>query len=157
MLALMLMRVHLPFGARIRGKPLATVRLSFMERAVMHRVNIYAIGIVLLLTSATGILATSWEMLIVLVAIGIVCLPVRYEITSDGIAVNNVVFRPWSELRSFEQERRRIRMEGAPGTRPLVLPLLAAKQDAIVAVLRRHLSATAPRDRASLATQARRA
>jgi hypothetical protein len=142
MLALMLMRVYLPLnGAKPVGRPVATIHLSLMERILMQRVNIYAIGLVLLLTTVTGVLSPRWEMPIVFIALGLLFIPVRYVITTQGIGVNNVVFRPWEELSSVSAERRRIRIEGREGTRPLILSLLPGKQEDVLPVLRQYLKA----------------
>src|SRR2546422_2647265 len=136
MLAIMLMRVYLPIGgARQRGKPLKTVSLSFSERLHMQRVNAYAIGLVLLLTTATGTLPSGFAIPIVLIATGILLIPVRCIITTEGVGISNVVFRPWSELSGFATERRRIRLIGSEGTRPFMLPLLPGKQQVVLPVL----------------------
>jgi len=140
MLALMLMRVHLPVGgARYSGRPLTTVSLSFSERLHMQRVNTYAIGLVLLLTTVTGTLPSGLAIPIVLIATGILFIPVRCTITTEGVGINNVVFRPWNELSGFATERRRIRLIGREGTRPFMLPLLPGKQQDVLPVLRRYL------------------
>ena len=158
MLGLMFMRVFLPVGAKIRGQPLKTVSLSFMERALMQRVNVYALGVVLLLTTVTGVIATTWELSVVMFAFGILLLPVRYVITTEGVAVNNVVFRPWDEFTGYVEGRRGIRLTGQPGTRSLTLSLLPGKQQEVLPTLRRCLKSTSRgSDRASrtLVRQAR--
>ncbi|HWO72970.1 MAG TPA: hypothetical protein VNN21_05375, partial [Dehalococcoidia bacterium] len=139
MLIITLMRVVLPRGARIHGHPLRTVALSFRERVLFQRVNLYAIGFVLLLTAATGLVSTGWELLVVVTASGILLLPVRLVLTTEGVATNNVVFRPWEEFLGFTAERRRIRLHARAGTRDLVLPLLPARQGEALAVIQHFL------------------
>src|SRR2546428_1417627 len=125
MFGLMLMRVYLPIGgARYSGRLLKTVSLSFAERLHMQRVNTYSIALVLLLTTVTGTLPSGLAIPIVLIATGILLIPVRCTITTEGVGINNVVFRPWNELSGFATERRRIRLVGSEGTRPFMLPLL---------------------------------
>jgi hypothetical protein len=51
MLIIMLMSIMLPFGAKITGKKVGAIRLNFRERLLLQRINIYAIGFVLLLSA----------------------------------------------------------------------------------------------------------
>jgi hypothetical protein len=139
MLALMLMRVYLPIGAKARGKVTSRVSLSLMERFLLQRVNLYAIGGVLLLMIVTGSMSTAGELLVLLVAQGILMIPVRCVITSEGVGLNNVVFRPWSEFVGFTVAPRRIVLVGREGTRSMSIPLYPRHQQEIIPALRRHL------------------
>jgi hypothetical protein len=64
---------------------------------------------------------------------------VRCIVTSDGIALNNVVFRPWTDFVGFTTDKRRVTLIGRQGTRPLNIPLLAARQSEVVPLVRRRL------------------
>jgi hypothetical protein len=139
MLLVMLMRVYLPHGARATGKVIRVTQLSLVERFLLQRVNLYAIGSVLLLMTVTGAIATGAQILVLLMAQALLLVPVRCKFTSDGVALNNVVFRPWSELAGFSVATRRIVLMGREGTRPLNLPLLADHQKEVLPILRRHL------------------
>ena len=112
----------------------------------MQRTNVYLIGGVVLLMVGTGQLAGAAMALVLLVITAVLAMPVRVVVTSEGAAVNRVVFRPWSEFTSFIAEPRRIVLNGVAGTRPFNLPILATHQKEIIPLLRRHLSeAKAPR------------
>jgi hypothetical protein len=128
MLALMLMRVVVPVGAKGGGRPVKILSLSFVERALMQRINIYALGFVLLLMAVTGLISPILELLVIIIAFGILVVPVRCVFTTEGVGINNVVFRPWKEFSGFTAERRRIRLTGREGTRDLFLPLLPGRQ-----------------------------
>jgi hypothetical protein len=140
MLMVMLMRVYLPLGVKVGGKVTQTIGLSLPEKALMQRMNVYAIGGVLLLTAVTGMLPTAIELIVVAVALGILMMPARILMTSEGIALNNVVYRPWNEFASFSCGPRRITLNGRDGARPLHLNLLPDHQKQALPVLRRHLS-----------------
>jgi hypothetical protein len=140
MLLIMLMRVFLPIGVRPKGKVEKTSYLSLPERALLQRVNMYSIGAVLLLMSVTGTISTTVEVVVVIAALVILALPMRYLLTNEGIGINNVVFRPWTEFVGFRIEPRRIVLIGKEGLRPLSLSLLGAHQRELLPVLRRHLS-----------------
>jgi hypothetical protein len=139
MLLLMFMRVRVPLGAKTPGKVVKVTYLTFPERALMQRVNVYSIGLVLLLTTVTGVIAAPVEVLVILIALAILFMPVRCIVTSDGIALNNVVFRPWSDFIGFTTDKRRVTLIGKQGTRPLNIPLLAARQSEVVPLVRRRL------------------
>ena len=139
MLIVMLMRVYLPRGARTTGKVVRVVQLALVERFLLQRVNLYAIGSVLLLMTVTDTITTGGQILVLLIAQALLLIPVRCKLTSDGVALNNVVFRPWSEFEGFSVASRRIVIVGREGTRPLNLPLLADHQKEVIPILRRHL------------------
>lgn len=140
MLVVMLMRVYMPLGAKVGGKVTQTLAMSLPEKALMQRVNVYAIGGVLLLTVVTGLTSPVIELIVVAAALGILTMPVRITMTSEGVGLNNVVYRPWKEFASFSCEKRRITLIGRDGSRPLHLYLLPEHQKKALPVLRRHLS-----------------
>lgn len=148
MLLVMLMRVYLPRGTRTTGKVVRVVQLSLVERFLMQRVNLYAIGSVLLLMTVTDTIATGGQFLVLFIAQALLLVPVRCKLTSDGVGLNNVVFRPWSEFAGFSVASRRIVLVGREGTRPLNLPLLADHQKEVIPTLRRHLPEIAARKEA---------
>jgi hypothetical protein len=139
MLFVMLMRVYMPKGTKVPGKVTHVFRLSLIERFLLQRVNLYAIGSVLFLMTVTGSISTAVEILVLLAAQILMALPVRLVLTSEGVALNNVVFRPWSDFASFSVAARRISLVGREGTRPLNVPLLADHQKEVITALRRHL------------------
>lgn len=140
MLMFMLMRVYMPIGVRVTGKEQKSVLLSFPEKAVMQRTNMYSLGAVILLMAVTGVLPGYAEIFIVAFAMAIMAMPVRAIFTSDGVALNRVVFRPWSDFSAFRVENKRIVLVGKPGNRPLNLSLFGTHQQEVIPLLRRRLS-----------------
>jgi hypothetical protein len=140
MILFMLMRVYVPIGAKVTGKVQKTVFLTFQERSLMQRTNVYSIGGVMLLMVAAGVLPSAAVVLILLIITAVLAMPVRLMLTTEGAGINRVVFRPWSEFTSFTIEPRRIVLNGVAGTRPLNLPVLARNQKEIIPLLRKHLS-----------------
>ena len=139
MLIIMLMRIMLPVGAKTKGKYVAEVRLSFRERLLLQRTNIYAIGIVLLLTTVTGNLSRSWELLVVVVAFLLLMMRVRNHVTSEGIALNNVVYREWSDFTGYEVRRRGIRLLPQEKMRPFDIILIGKHREQALKLVRAHL------------------
>ena len=140
MLLFMLMRVYTPLGTKISGKVDKVINLSLPERSLLQRINVYSIGFVLLLMSITGVMETGVEVGVVFIALLLLLLPLRCILTTQGVALNNVVFRPWSDFTTFRLESRRVVLIGKEGNRPLNLPILATHQKELIPVLRRHLS-----------------
>jgi ammonium transporter, Amt family len=147
MFIIMLMRVGLPFGAKVEGRPVRQIRLNFRERMLMQRVNVYSIGIVLLLTAVSGMLSPLLEMVVIGSVFALLMLPVKCSITTAGVAVNNVVFRPLAEFAAVEESRRGLRLVAQPGVRNLDLPLLGAHRQEALQVIRlpRATRGAAPR------------
>ena len=65
--------------------------------------------------------------------------PVRYRITTQGIAVNRVVFRRWPEFAEMEIRPNRIVLQGKPGNGRLTLWLRDTHQQEALPLLRRYV------------------
>ncbi len=139
MLIVTLMRVYLPRGVKVTGKQKLEVKLNFIERLVLQRINLYAIGAVLFLMTVTQSIPSGLQLVVIVATQVILLIPVRTVVTSDGIALNHVLFRPWSDFAGFTVESRRITLMGAKGARPLHIPVLAEHQSELVTALGRHL------------------
>lgn len=139
MLVVMLMRVYLLRGVAVTGKQKLEVKLSFIERLILQRVNLYAIGAVLCLMTVTQSIPNGLQLVVIVATQAILLIPVRVVLTSDGIGLNRVLFRPWSDFSGFSVESRRISLAGREGTRPMHLPVLAEHQKELVIALGRHL------------------
>ena len=144
MLCIMAMRVFLPWGAALHGKVLRTITLSFRERMLLQRTNLYLISAVVIVTAAAGVLSYGLELVVILAAFAILTIPVRYRITSEGIALNNVVFRPWSDFSGYHDERLAVVLEGA-GQRGFRIHALGANRDAVHRALAPFLGTPAAR------------
>ena len=55
----------------------------------------------MLLTALGGLSSPLVEMVVVLAVLAILCIPVRYRFTDEGIGLNNVVFRQWDEFQGL--------------------------------------------------------
>lgn len=123
MLILMLLRVVAPIGARRAGRIRREIRLSLRERLLLQRTNVYLLGSVLLLGAIGGWVSPALELLVILAAWVIVALPVRYVLTDEGVGLNNVVFRQWSQFRAVADDRRGLRLVAREGLRDFRLVL----------------------------------
>lgn len=128
MLIIMLMRVGVPLGVRIDGQRIGEVRLSFRERVRLQRTNVYLITLALLLGAVSGWLPPLLELAVIAAVFAILAIPTRYVITSEGLALNQVVFRRWSEFRAVEARRGGLWLLARDGYRDFFLALAPARQ-----------------------------
>jgi len=104
-----------------------------------HRTNIYAFGALLLLGAIGKWFTTPVEVVLILVALGIINLPVRYSFTTQGIACNNVLFRKWKEFEYARYHRTKLTLMPRKGFGSLPLYVLASRQDEVLPYFQRFL------------------
>ncbi len=131
-LVLMLVRIGLPFGIKSQGVTIATVTLTYREKLLLHRTNIYALGALLLLGAIGKWFSTPVEVVLMLIGLGIINLPVRYYFTTQGIACNNVFFRKWKEFEYARYHRAKLTLMPRKGFGSLPLFVLASRQDEVL-------------------------
>src|SRR5713226_5767923 len=138
-LMLMLVHIGLPFGIHSEGTTVATVTLTYREKLLLHRTNIYAFGALLLLGAIGKWFTTPVEVVLMLVALGIINLPVRYYFTTQGIACNNVLFRKWKQFEYARYHRTKLTLMPRKGFGSLPLYVLASRQDEVLPYFQRFL------------------
>ena len=138
-LMLMLVRIGLPFGIKSEGVTVATVTLTYREKLLLHRTNIYALGVLLLLGAIGKWFSTPVEVVLMLLALGIINLPVRYYFTTQGIACNNVFFRKWKEFEYARYHRAKLTLMPRKGFGSLPLFVLASRQDEVLPYFQRFI------------------
>src|SRR5260370_2786604 len=137
---LMLLRKALPVGVKTQGKEVTSMSLTFSERMLMHRMDMYALGGLMLLSAIGQWFPLAVELFVLLVALAIVNLPMRYHLTSDGFAYNNVVFRRWKEFDYIRVHGARITLMPRNGSAPLKLIIKPSRQAQILPYFQRFLS-----------------
>jgi Amt family ammonium transporter len=137
----MLVRIGLPFGIRAEGKKVASVALTFRERLLMHRTNMYALGALLLLSALGKWFSLPVEVALILVALAIVNMPMRYQFTSEGIACNNVLFRRWNEFAYVSIHGAKVTLMPRSGHAPLRLIVQASRHKEVLPYFQRFLQA----------------
>ncbi|MGI8553199.1 MAG: hypothetical protein ACR2PL_20800 [Dehalococcoidia bacterium] len=145
----MVFRVAPARRATVEGKPLLTVPLTYRERLAFQRVNLVCLGLILLLGAIGKWFSLPFELLAIMAAYGILLLPVRYQITSQGIALNRVVFRRWNDFATVEGTARQIMLAGRPGSSRFIVRLPAARQTEILPLIRRFVPRFEPRPAAA--------
>ena len=138
-LGFMVFRVYAPRPQRVPGTPLRTIALGLRERMLLQRKNLYALAAILVVGAVGGWLSLPIELVAIVAAYGVLTIPVRYRLTSDGVALNRVVFRPWREFAGYQVGGRQITLDGRPGNRRFVLQLLADHQALALPLVRSYL------------------
>ncbi len=137
---LMLLRKALPVGVKASGREVGGVSLNFRERMLMHRMDMYALGGLLLLSAIGQWFPLVVELLIIMVAMGIINIPMRYHFTSDGFAYNNVVFRRWKEFDYIRVNGAKITLMPRNGFAPLNLVVISSRHAEVLPYFQRFLS-----------------
>ena len=78
-------------------------------------------------------------MLAIVAAYGLLMVPVRYQVTTEGIAINRVVFRRWNEFAGIEISSQKITIVGKPGNGRFPIWLSASHQREILPFLYRYV------------------
>ncbi len=153
---LMFVRVGLPFGIRAEGTSIGRVALTFRERMLLHRTNLYALGAILLLSAIGSWFPTTVELVLILVGFSIINLPVHYQFTNEGIACNNVLFRRWREFSAVRVQGVRLTLVPHPGFAPLRLVAMPTRQRMMLAYFSRFLPVQKDTSSPGLPTMLRR-
>ncbi len=134
------MRVNMPFGAKVEGKLLGQITLGLRERMLLQRTNLYLIGGMILILVVAGVLGGPLELIAFVAVLGLLLVPAKYTITSEGIGLNTVVFRSWTDFSGYREERGSIVLEGAEGQRNFRLHVTGANRGAAMKALSRLLA-----------------
>src|SRR5436305_5075289 len=114
-LAFMLFRIRPVSGGRAQGRLLRTIALGYRERAAMQRFNLCGLALILVAGAIGRWIAFPLELLAILAANAILLVPVHYQITPQGVALNGSLFRRWNEFASIQLESQKITLVGQPG------------------------------------------
>ncbi len=131
----MLTRVFLPIGQKFEGIVVKTVSLPYRYRLLYHRTSIYLVGVAIVLGGIGGWLNTTFEIIIIMATFGLVSIKIHYTFTTQGIAINNVVYRNWSEFSDYKQEKRYLRLVAKAGQRDFKVLLPEPEQAEIEQML----------------------
>ncbi len=151
MLITMLTRVFLPVGQKLPGTLIHTTKLSFRYRLLYHRTSIYMIGSVMVLGGVGGWLSFALQVVMVLAAFAILGIPIKYQFTTQGLALNNVVTRSWDEFQTVERQARVLRLNTAGQGHGFKVLAPSAELDQIEIMANRLVSRSRPAIEAILA------
>ncbi len=112
---LLVFRYHMPIAKRPQGHPLRTINVSMPARVRLQRPNVYGVGALMALGAIGGWLPFGALLLLALGVMGVLLLPLSYQLTDVEIALGRSRPRAWSEFQSIEQEPRRLVLKSDDG------------------------------------------
>lgn len=146
LLALLYLRIYLPFAPKRPGKPLGKIRLGLREKVLIFRPTLIPLLLLLFVNQipVSGIqfsfMLAGTELMIMLAVLIAAIIPVSYIFTTEGYTLSNGQAHRWESFRRYELENGVLLLEGK-GERPikqkLYIPL--EKQDALRTVLKRFI------------------
>ncbi len=159
MLITMLTRVFLPIGQKSEGTEIRKVNLSFRYRLLYHRTSIYLIGLVMVLGGLGGWLSFALQVVMIMGTFAISGIPIRYKFTAQGVGLNNVVVRSWSEFESAEIQGRFYCLRAAGKGRDFKMLVPPLEQEQVIHLTQKLLkNANSPsvgKEKATKATPAK--
>jgi hypothetical protein len=132
LLMTMLTRAHPWIKAHQEGKVLKTVRLSVLQRLLIHQRTLLALVMGITLGLVLGWLPTSLAVFASVIAIAIVFLPMQYTFTTKGVSVGQAIFRPWKEFTGIVPRRNRVIMDHPSYLGRLTLFIKPAEIDSVL-------------------------
>jgi hypothetical protein len=147
LLALLFLRIYLPFAPKRPGNPIGKIRLGLREKVLIFRPTLIPMLLLLFVNQipVSGIqfafMLPGTELMIMLAIVVAAVVPVSYIFTTDGYALSNGQAHKWESFRRYEVENGVVVLEGK-GERPtkqkLYIP--AEKENALRTVLKRFVS-----------------
>jgi len=97
--------------AKIPGKVIQVAPIRFWQRVQFYRSILLALAMGATLGRVSGLFTDSLVVMLVCFTLAIVCLPMKYTFTTQGVAVGSAIFRPWSEFSGIQLKPERIVLE----------------------------------------------
>lgn len=132
-------RVWLPWGERASGNLVRQEALSLFGRLRMHGPHVAALWVVALLSALLGWVNPMVAVLAMVMALGVIFVPVSYTLTSAGIRSGGTPFRRWTEFGGVARQRGGVRLQGVAGARPQTVYLSGGRDDDEFVLLLRQL------------------
>ena len=146
LLALLYLRIYLPFAPKRAGKPLGKIRLGIREKVLIFRPTLIPLLLLLFVNQIpiSGIqfsfMLPGTELMIMLAIVIAAIVPIAYIFTTEGYSLSNGQAHKWENYRRYEVENGTVVLEGK-GERPLKqkLHIPTEKENALRTVLRRFV------------------
>jgi hypothetical protein len=125
--------------APLSGRPLQTIPLGFLFRLLAYRSSLLALLTGCALSYLAGWLPLNLAAMVAAFALIILLVPMRYTLTTQGIAVGDGIFRPWSDFSGFKAGKSSLQLAGASNFGRLTLFVKPAEMDNVLKHAQRHI------------------
>jgi hypothetical protein len=121
------------------GKTLQTVPLGFLPKLLTYRSILLALLMGCALTVTLGWLPVNMAGVIIAFALLIVLIPVRYTLTTKGVAVGDMFFRPWSDFSGYHAKKSSLELVHPSSFGRLTLFIKPAQMGSVLKHIERHV------------------
>ena len=121
------------------GKAFKSLPMGLMSRIRLHRFSLMALGTGIAHGLLAGWLPLNTAGMIVAFAIVIVLFPMRYSLTTQGVALGEAMFYPWNSFSGFAPKKSSLELGHPSFWGRLTLFVHPAEMDSVVKHVTRHV------------------
>jgi hypothetical protein len=113
------------------GRAIAMSGMTLWQRIRFHRSSLLALGTAVVFGSATHWLPGSIAAMVAAFAIVLVLMPMRFTLTTAGLAIGEAEFLPWKDIRDANMEGSRLAVGFGSNTGRFTLTLSPAEMSSV--------------------------
>lgn len=121
------------------GKVLQTVPLGFLPKVLLHRSALLALVTGMVFGVVGGWMAPNLAALTILFALGILLMPMRYTLTTKGVAVGQGTFYEWGDFSGFKVGKSSLELAHPSLFGRLTLFVKPTEIDNVLKYVQRHV------------------
>jgi hypothetical protein len=121
------------------GKAFKILPMGLISRIWLHRFSLMALLTGILFGVTTGWLPSNTAGMISAFALIIIFLPMRYSLTTKGVAVGDGIFYPWSDFSGYTAKRLGLELDHSSYFGRLTLFIKPAEMDSVLEYVERHV------------------
>ena len=123
----------------VPGKTLQVVPLGVLPKLITHRSSLLALLTGCLLGVLAGWLPLNMAGIVAVIALVIALMPMRYTLTTKGVAVGEMAFRPWSDFSGFRAGKTSLELAHPSSFGRLTLFVKPAEINNVLPYVERHI------------------
>ncbi|MEP6895091.1 MAG: hypothetical protein ABI986_05735 [Chloroflexota bacterium] len=124
---------------QLPGKPLQTISMGLLPKLVTYRSSLLALLTGCVLSTLTGWLPSNMTAMVAVFALIILLMPMRYTLTTKGIAVGDAVFHPWKDFSGFSAKRSSLKLTPSSNFGSLTLFVKPTEMSSVLKYVERNL------------------
>jgi hypothetical protein len=109
------------------GKTLTIIPVTLLSKLWLNRFSLAALTTGLIFTTAAGWLQTNMAFMVIAFALVILLIPMKLTITSQGLAMGDAFFRPWSDFSGVKMTRSKLELQNPSIFKRVILFLKPSK------------------------------
>jgi hypothetical protein len=123
----------------VPGKLLESVPVGFLPKLLSYRSSLLALLMGCALSTLAGWIPLNMAFTVMAFAFLILLVPMRYTLTTKGVAVGQSVFRPWSDFSGLKVNRSSVELMHPSNFGRLTLFVKPAEMDNVLKHAQRHV------------------